>query len=255
MTGLLTLKAFLIVCPLVFLAGFVDSIGGGGGLISLPAYIFAGLPTHMAVATNKLSSALGTSLTTAKFIKEKLINFYLAVPTVICAIIGSSIGARLSLKMDEELLGIILVPVLLIAAFLVLNKKIFKDDTEAIDKPDKRVYIVGSIAALIIGGYDGFYGPGTGTFLIIAFHVFANLNTKASNAQAKVINLTTNITSLVVFIFGGQVVWALGFAGAVCNMLGNYLGANLVISKGSKITRPIIICVLALLCIKIIFQL
>lgn len=276
---MLTLKAFLIVCPLVFLAGFVDSIGGGGGLISLPAYIFAGLPTHMAVATNKLSSALGTSLTTAKFIKEKLINFYLAVPTVICAIIGASIGARLSLKTDEKMLGIILVPVLLIAAFLVLNKKIFKEDAKVEDngsnknqtneeknsengsalnwsrsKVDFRVLLIGSIAALIIGGYDGFYGPGTGTFLIIAFHVFAKLNTQVSNAQAKVINLTTNITSLVVFVMGGQVVWVLGLAGAISNMLGNYFGANLVISKGSKITRPIIICVLALLCIKIVTE-
>lgn len=204
----ITVITFLIVCPLVFLAGFVDAIGGGGGLISLPAYILAGLPTHSAIATNKLSSALGTTVTTVKFIKEKLLNLKLAVPTVICAIVGSSIGAKTSLKMDEKILGIVLLPVLLVAAFLVLNKKIFKEDDEN-TKITGKVYLIGSIAALIVGFYDGFYGPGTGTFLIIAFHVFAKLDTKLSNAQAKIINLTTNVTSLVIFIMGGQVVWLL----------------------------------------------
>lgn len=244
---------FLIVCPLVFLAGFVDAIGGGGGLISLPAYILAGLPTHSAIATNKLSSALGTTVTTVKFIREKLLNFKLAIPTIICAIIGSSIGAKLSLRMDEKLLGIVLLPVLFVAAFLVLNKKIFKED-EGNTEITKKVYLVGSIAALVVGCYDGFYGPGTGTFLIIAFHVFAKLDTKLSNAQAKVINLTTNVTSLMVFIMGGQVVWILGAVAALCNMAGNYIGARLVISKGSRITRPIIIEVLTILFVKIVFE-
>lgn len=250
----LSFEVFLIVCPLVFLAGFVDAIGGGGGLISLPAYILAGLPTHSAIATNKLSSCLGTTITTAKFIKEKLVNFKLAVPTVICAIIGSSIGAKLSLRTDENTLRIVLLPVLAVAAFIVLNKKLFKGD-EGEDIVDRRVYIVGSLAAFFIGGYDGFYGPGTGTFLIIAFHVFAHISTKLSNAQSKVINLTTNATSLAVFILGGQVIWILGLVAAVCNMTGNYLGARLVIAKGSKITRPTIIVVLLLLFVKIIFNL
>lgn len=249
---MLTVQMFLIVCPLVFLAGFVDSIGGGGGLISLPAYMLAGLPTHAAVATNKLSSACGTTITTIKFIKEKLVHLKLAIPTVICAMVGSFVGARLSLLTSENTLKIIMIPVLVVAAFFVINRNLFGKNNDETVVITAKTYVVACIAAIVIGAYDGFYGPGTGTFLIIALNVFAKLNVKTSNAQAKVINLTTNLTSLAVFITGGQVVWALGIAGAVCNMAGNYLGASLALKKGSKITRPIILAVLLLLTIKVI---
>lgn len=242
---------FLIVCPMLFLAGFVDAIGGGGGLISLPAYLFAGLPIHAAIATNKLSSTCGTALATVRFIRHKLVDYKLAVPSVICAVIGSSLGAQLSLRMDDAIMKKVLFVVLPVAAFFVLNKHLFKDSGEEA-KTDKRTYIVAAVAAFVIGVYDGFYGPGTGTFLIIAFTVFAKMGLTAANAQTKVINLTTNITSLVVFLMSGQVVILLGIAAAVCNMAGNYIGAGLAMEKGSKIVRPVILVVLALLLIKIL---
>ncbi|MBQ8167096.1 MAG: TSUP family transporter, partial [Lachnospiraceae bacterium] len=231
----LTLGTYLFVCPLLFLAGFVDAIGGGGGLISLPAYLIAGVPVHQAIATNKLSSTCGTTLATARFIKNKLVNVKLAIPSVICAIIGSSIGAKLSLIIEEKILEYVLFAVLPIAAFIVLNKKLFKDKSEGQGEVtlNKRTYIVACIAALIIGMYDGFYGPGTGTFLIIAFTVFAGMSVGVANAQAKVINLTTKITSLVIFIANGQVLFSLGIAAAISNMIGGYIGAGLVMKKGS----------------------
>ena len=247
----LTPKMFLIVCPMLFLAGFVDAIGGGGGLISLPAYLFAGLPIHAAIATNKLSSTCGTALATVRFIRHKLVDYKLAVPSVICAVIGSSLGAQLSLRMDDSVMKTVLFVVLPVAAFFVLNKHLFKDSGEEA-KTDKRTYIVAAVAAFVIGVYDGFYGPGTGTFLIIAFTVFAKMGLTAANAQTKVINLTTNITSLAVFLMSGQVVILLGIAAAVCNMAGNYIGAGLAMEKGSKIVRPVILVVLALLLIKIL---
>ena len=122
----LGMKSFLIVCPLVFFAGLVDAIAGGGGLISLPAYLIAGLPSHEAIATNKLSSAFGTALTTARFIKQRLVDLKLAVVTVIAAVIGSSAGARLSLSSDERILRIMLVVILPITAAIVLNQKLFR---------------------------------------------------------------------------------------------------------------------------------
>ena len=100
--------------------------------------------------------------------------------------------------------------------------------------------------------YDGFYGPGTGTFLIVAFTVFAGLGIPSANAQAKVINLTTNITSLTIFLINGQVVFLLGAAAAVCNMAGNYVGSGLAMTKGSRITKPVILLVLALLFLKVL---
>ena len=218
----LTPEMFLIVCPLLFLAGLVDSIGGGGGLISLPAYLFAGLPAHMAIATNKLSSACGTTLATARFIRKGLVNFRLAVPSVIMAAAGSSLGARLSLLVDEAVLKYILLGVLPIAAFFVLNRHLFRDG----GKPaaaDRKTLAVCCVSAFVIGMYDGFYGPGTGTFLIIAFTVFTRMAVGSANAQAKVINLTSNITSLAVFLLNGQVLIPLGLAGAACNMAGAWV--------------------------------
>lgn len=249
----LTARTFLIVCPLLFLAGLVDAIGGGGGLISLPAYLIAGLPPHAAIATNKLSSACGTTLATVRFIKNKLVNFKLAIPSVLAAMLGSSIGARLSLMVEERVMEYLLLGILPVAAFLVLNRRLFPEREEVAGwEPDRRTYLVAVIAALIIGMYDGFYGPGTGTFLIIAFTVFAKLGMKSANGQAKVINLTTNLTALWVFLWSGQVHFLLGIVAALCNMAGGYIGAGLVMTKGSRIVRPSILLVLFLLFLKIL---
>lgn len=248
----LTPMMFIIVCPLVFLAGFVDAIGGGGGLISLPAYMLAGLPAHAAIATNKLSSCCGTAVATSRFIKNRLVNIRLAVPTVIAAMVGSYAGARLSIMVNEEILKPLLVILLPFIAVAVLNKKVFSDNESNDIVLDRRTYLTAVISALIIGMYDGFYGPGTGTFLIIAFTVFAKTSVKAANAQAKVINLTTNITSLAVFLMNGQVIVPLGLACAVCNMAGGYLGSGLVLKNSSRIVRPVIIGVLCLLMLKVI---
>ena len=247
----LTPVSFLIVCPMLFLAGFVDAIGGGGGLISLPAYLLAGLPVHQAVATNKLSSSGGTCLSAARFLCKGLINLKLALPSVAAAFAGSSLGARLSLAVSEDVMKYILFLVLPAAAFVVLNPRLFGDrggEAEA----DRRTMVICILSALVIGAYDGFYGPGTGTFLIIAFTVFAKMSVPAANAQAKVINLTSNITSLAVFLLNGQVVILLGLAGAACNMAGNWLGSGLALTKGAKIVRPVILAVLVLLLVKIL---
>ena len=234
----ITIETFLIVCPFLFLAGLIDAIGVGGGLISLPAYLIAGLPPHAAVATNKLSSACGTTLATYRFIRNGLVNLKLAVPSVIVAIIGSSIGANISLRITEDIMLCIMVAILPICAFLVLNKKLFHDGGSDSVTLDKHTYLTATVAAFIIGMYDGFYGPGTGTFLIIAFTIFARLSIKTANAQAKVINLTSNITSLIVFLLNGEVVFSIGLAAAACNMLGGYIGAGLVMKNGSKIVKP-----------------
>lgn len=253
---MLSVKTFLIVCPLLFLAGLIDSIGGGGGLISLPAYLIAGLPVHTSIATNKLSSACGTSLATARFIRNRLVNLKLAVPSVIFAMLGSSLGARLSLRVDEKVMKYILFAVLPLAAFFVLNRHLFPENegqNAAVSAHlERKTYATAIISAFVIGIYDGFYGPGTGTFLIIAFTVFAKLSVGSANAQAKVINLTTNITALTVFILNRQVLFPLGLAGAAFNMLGNYAGSGLVLTKGTGIVRPVILAVLALLFLKIV---
>lgn len=248
----ITLQTYLIVCPLLFLAGLVDAIGGGGGLISLPTYLIAGLPPHHALATNKLSSSCGTTLATARFVKNGLVNIKLAIPTIIAAFIGSSIGANFSLLLDEDVILKIMLVVLPVSAFLVLDKRLFKDIPESQTGLSKKVVTIITVSSLVIGFYDGFYGPGTGTFLIIAFSVFANLSIRTANAQAKVINLTSNLTSLAVFILNGQVLFSIGLAAAAFNMLGAYIGSGLVMKNGSKIVKPSILFVLFLLALKML---
>ena len=247
----LTPRMFLIVCPMLFLAGLVDAIGGGGGLISLPAYLLAGLPIHQTIATNKLSSTCGTTLATVRFIREGLVNWKLSLPTIVFAMLGSSLGANLSMKVAEGVMEKVLFIVLPVVAFIVLNPKLFHDNQPRRGALDRKVWAVAIASAFLVGIYDGFYGPGTGTFLIIAFTVFAGLDIRSANAQTKVINLTTNITSLTIFLMNGQVLIPLGLAAAACNMAGNYVGAGLAMTKGSRITRPVILLVLVLLFLKI----
>ena len=247
----LTPQMFLIICPMLFLAGLVDAIGGGGGLISLPAYLLAGLPVHNAIATNKLSSTCGTALTTVRFIRQGLVNWRIAVPTIFCAIGGSSLGANLSMNVPESVMEAVLFVVLPVVAFIVLSPKIFRDHDQEV-KLDRKLWVTALVSAFVVGIYDGFYGPGTGTFLIIAFTVFAKLDIRTANAQTKIINLTTNITSLTIFLLNGQAVILLGLAAAACNMAGNYVGASLAMTKGSKITRPVILLVLVLLFLKVL---
>ena len=165
----LHMTTFLIVCPLVFLAGFVDAIGGGGGLISLPAYYLAGVPIHHAIATNKLSSATGTLISTIRIGKSVKIRWKLIAPAVVMALIGSYLGTRLSILTDEKILRQVLLIVLPVVAFFVLRKNsLISEKTERLE-PKKEQLIVWT-SALIIGTYDGFYGPGTGTFLLDHVH-------------------------------------------------------------------------------------
>ena len=245
------LKTFLIVCPLVLLAGFVDAIGGGGGLISLPAYLLAGLPAHIAIATNKLSSACGTTLATARFARGGLISWKMALPSMAAGLLGSWCGAHLSLLADSAVLTKVLYFVLPVAAVLVLRKDVLTDRPRP-RGTERRTALIAACASLILGAYDGFFGPGTGTFLILAFSLLAGMDVRSANAQSKAVNLTTNVTSLVVFLRGGQVLAALGLAAAACNMLGGWLGAGLAIKAGSRITRPVILLVLALLLLRLL---
>ena len=248
----ITWITFLIVCPFQILAGMVDAIAGGGGLISLPAYMIAGLPAHAAVATNKMSSTCGTAVSTFRFLKNGLINLKLAVPACAATLAGSWLGAHLSMRINERILEYIILAILPVAAFFVLNNKLFNRKGAGKLEITRRTVTVSLIAAFIIGIYDGLYGPGTGTFLIITFTVFARLTVETANGQAKIINLTSNITALVIFLLNDQVVIILGLAAAACNIAGNYIGSGLVMTNGAKIVRPVIIVVLILLLIKII---
>ncbi len=244
----------LIVCPLVFLAGLVDSIAGGGGLISLTAYLLAGLPAHAALGTNKLSSSIGTAVATARLARGGYIDFKLAVPAAVGAVAGSAIGAKLALLTPDGIFQILLVVALPFVAFAVLRKRTLEAPEDAETSP-RRQYVIVTVASVLLGAYDGFYGPGTGTFMLIAFTAAAKLPVKHASGEVKVANLASNVAALVTFFMHGAVWLGLGLAAAVFSIAGNYLGAGMVMKDGTKIVRPIIVAVLALLFVKVIFDL
>ncbi|MDO4173568.1 MAG: TSUP family transporter [Eubacteriales bacterium] len=245
---------FCIVCPLVFLAGFVDAIAGGGGLISLPAYLLAGVPMHQAIATNKLSSATGTLVSTIRFCRNTVVDWSVALPAVGFSLVGSFIGARLTLLVPESTLKIVLLVVLPITAVLVFRKNALVEERQG---SVSRAYMLAITwtAALVIGCYDGFYGPGTGTFLILIMVGLAKMDMMQAAANTKLINLASNVSALVAFLIGGKVMLTLGLAAAVFSVAGHYIGASMVMKNGMKIVKPIILVVLALLFVKVLTDL
>lgn len=247
----ITTKMLLIICPLIFAAGFVDSIAGGGGLISLPAYLFAGLPVHNALATNKFSSTFGTGVSAARFIRSNNIHLRSAIASIICALIGSYIGARLALAIDEKYLRYILVILLPFIAIFVLTKRKFGEQDKTINLSNLRITILSGASGLVIGAYDGFFGPGTGTFLILVFTGVIGFSLTKASGNAKLVNLASNIAALAAFITDGKVLFAIGIPATIFGILGNWLGSGLAIKNGAKIIRPIFLCVVALLFIKI----
>lgn len=243
--------SFFIVCPFVFLASFVDAIAGGGGLISLPAYLFAGVPIHNAIATNKLSSASGTIISTVRYCRKGYADVPLAIPSFLAAFVGSWIGANIALIASDYVLKITLILVLPVVAFYVLkNKDLEPKIKKQLTKRQKYAIVI--TASFIIGTYDGFYGPGTGTFLILVYTGLAGMDIRTASGNTKLVNLASNLSAVVTFFFSGKIVIALGLAAAVFSIAGHYFGSGMVIKNGTKIVRPIVIVVLILLFIKII---
>lgn len=250
-----TIIILLKVCPFIFIAGFIDSIAGGGGLISLPAYLFAGLPVHNALATNKLSSTIGTLFSTARFIKSGSVNLVAAISSAIAALIGSYFGAMASLAIDEKFLKYLLVILLpIIAVFIFTNKNFGDEDTSS--KFTKRVLILlAFVAGLVVGFYDGLFGPGTGTFLIIIFTKIIGFSLKTASGNAKIANLASNIGSVITFIVNGKVLFLIGLPAAIFGILGNWLGAGMALKGGTKVIKPVLIIVLVLLFSKVAIDL
>lgn len=249
------LKMYLIVCPLVFLGGFVDSIAGGGGLITLPAYMMAGVPVHFAAGTNKVVNGCGAATASLKFFRSGKILLHAALCAALGALIGGYIGAEIAKLFSEELLkGLMLVALPLVALFLVLKKDFGQDTGER--RHSRTVEMLVSLGiGLVIGCYDGMIGPGTGTFMIMAFTALLHMDMVTASGCSRVGNLASNIAAAVSFILGGKVMWVLVVPAAVCSMLGNYCGARYAIRGGGKKIRAMIFVVLGMLFVKMLVDL
>lgn len=292
----------LLLSLLLFLAGFVDSIAGGGGLISLPAYLIVGLPPHQAIASNKFSAAIGTTASAFRFFRKGYMSRECLL-YIVLAMLGAQVGSRLAVHIPERLFqGIMLIVLPLVALFSFLSQhrreKLEQRQKEARQEtlesealstlqstdaatssltaqksPDpaalessvaaeqnnpvqakisRRQLLIASIGSLLIGCYDGLYGPGTGTFLLLLLSELAGYNISHAAGTTKAVNLASNIGSLLFFFSTDLIRYAYALPGAAFCMLGHTVGSALVVKKGRKIVQAIIFIVLLLLFIKVI---
>ncbi len=197
------LRDYLIICPLVFIAGFIDAVAGGGGLISLPAYFITGIPVHSCVATNKMSAFMGTSVTTVKYARDGFIPWKTAVFCIPCAFLGSAIGANAALMIPDRIFKAVLVIIIPFTGVLILTKKDILNPKRSFS--ERITILICAASSLIIGVYDGFYGPGTGTFLLLLLTGMAGMELTRANGLTKAVNFTTNLSALAVFLIRDQV--------------------------------------------------
>jgi uncharacterized membrane protein YfcA len=242
---------YIIFLGAGFLAGFVDSVAGGGGIITVPVLMASGLPPHIALATNKLQSTFGSFTASANFIRKGLVNLKEVYLGVIFTFIGALIGTKIILLLDASILNKI-IPFMLILIFLytLFNPKFGKiDKTNRLNFP-----IFFLIFGILIGFYDGFFGPGTGTFWTIALVAIMGLNLKKATATTKVMNFTSNIVSLGVFLFSGNVLFTIGILMGFGQILGAFVGSSLVIKKEVAFIRVFFLTIVGITIVKLIYD-
>lgn len=253
------LQQIAIACPLIFLAGFIDSVAGGGGLVSLPAYYLTGMTSHAAIASNKFSSSIGTVFSTGRFFKSGSVNLRTALLSAVFAIAGSSLGARLALVLSDRFLRIVMLILLPGAAIVILiqnRRQRGADDAGTFEQvPRRRAAAIAAGIGLLLGAYDGFFGPGTGTFMILAFVSLLGFDYKTACGNTKVANLSSNVAALVTFILAGKVQYAVAVPAAFCSVAGHWIGSGLAIRSGAKLIRTMMVVVMVLLFSKVAWDL
>nr|WP_242589003.1 TSUP family transporter [Corallococcus macrosporus] len=241
----------VLLCVAALSAGFVDAIAGGGGLITLPALLTAGLPAHVALGTNKGQSVFGSGAALVRFARAGLVDGKLAKVTFPFGLMGAFGGAALVLLLKPEVLKpLVLVLLIAVAVFLAFRRTPPKRDGVE-PSPRPRAQAIGALIALAIGTYDGFFGPGTGTFLIVAFSSLLGHGLARASADAKVVNFASNLASVTLFALRGVVLWKVALPMAAAQFTGAWLGAHVAVKGGDKLVRGVVLGVVAALVLKL----
>lgn len=243
----------LFLCLGGFLAAFVDSIAGGGGLISMPVLLMAGLPAHLALGTNKFAGAFGCFSSAYKYSKSGKTNIELLKKLIPFTILGCLLGVKCVLSISENILNILVfLMILIVALYTYLKKDLGKEDK--FENLSKENIKKGIIMAFALGFYDGFFGPGTGTFLTFAFIKIYGFDFLHASANTKILNFTSNFTALILFMFSGQILYKVAIFYAISMVLGGYIGAKVAINKGSQLIKPIFLFMALAVAIKLLYQ-
>lgn len=249
---------FIGVLPILFLAtaaffaGLLDSMAGGGGLISLPATLLVGIPPHLALGTGKFMAAIGTSASFLTYARSGVIVWRVAAIGVGFSLAGSVAGTETALYLDNAVLGKVILFLLPVAALLTFVPVRGQSNETAPGKT--ALYIITPVVCTLIGFYDGFFGPGTGSFMLLSLHFFLGMHLVAASGTAKTFNLASNISSLVVFLINGKIYYYAAIPMAAANMAGNILGSKLALKRGPALIRKMLLISLALLFASLLYR-
>lgn len=247
-------QPFLLL-PLLFIAGLtaglVDSIAGGGGLITIPVLLGIGLPPQTALGTNKLQASFGSGSAMLTFLRSGTVKLNECGEGILFTAVGAALGTYVVQLLDPGFLRRV-IPFLLIAIVLytVLTPRLGQYDVHPRMKPAPFFLLAG----LILGFYDGFFGPGTGSFWVMALMIGLGLNMARATGYTKVMNFTSNVTSLVFFLIGGSVLWREGLVMGIGQFIGARIGSRLVVTRGTRFIRPVFIAMVLLITAKLIWQ-
>lgn len=232
-------------------AGWVDAVVGGGGLIQLPALLLTpGVTPIQALATNKVASIMGTSVSSITFYRRVQPDLTTAAPAALAALAGAVGGAAVASHIPEEALQPIIVVVLIGVLVMVMARPQLGALTDLRWEGNKH-RVVAAAVGLTIGLYDGMLGPGTGTFLVLALVGVLGYAFLPASAIAKIINFATNLGALIFFVPSGHVLWALGLVVGTANLVGGYVGARMAISRGSGFVRIVLLVVVSVLIVRL----
>ncbi len=247
----LTSEILVLLFVTALAAGLIDAIAGGGGLLVLPVLLFTGVPPVQALATNKLQGTFGTLSATLTFVHSGHLCLRKMGLVILMTAVGAALGAWLAQIIDADLLRQI-IPFMLIsiALYYSLSPNVGSVDTD--EKIGNNAFALS--AAQGVGFYDGFFGPGTGTFFTTSYVILRGYNLLKATAHAKILNLVSNLISLIVFIIGGQVLWQVGLFMGVGQIIGASLGSRLIIKRGTRWIRPILIIVSLLITFSLLIK-
>jgi uncharacterized membrane protein YfcA len=230
-------------------AGCVDAIAGGGGLLCVPALLWAGLSPAQALATNKMQSCFGTGSAAYHFYRAGCLDIGRVRPMIVAVFIGALAGTLLVQHIDPAFLrGILPILLVTIAVYFLVKPAIGDEDSR------QRIsfFAFGLSAAPLIGFYDGFFGPGAGSFYTVALVELLGFSLTRATAHTKLLNVTSNVASVLAFLWGGQIQWAVALVMAVGQIIGGRLGSQFVLSKGAGLVKPLLVVMSLILTIKLV---
>ncbi len=247
----LSTEIVLFLAAAAFVAGFIDSIAGGGGLITVPALLLAGFTPVQSLGTNKLQSLFGSASATIAYASKGHVDLRKQLPAAVMSFLGAAAGAALATMLPGEWLHMVLPPMLIAIALYFA----FKPNMDDIDRTERlSPFLFGLAVVPLIGFYDGVFGPGAGSFFMLSFVALAGYGVLKATAHTKLLNFASNLGGFAFFAFAGVISWKIGLMMGVCQFAGARLGAALAMKNGARLIKPLLVCTCVALAVRLLID-